>query len=224
MTRLREAYGVGGGGLVTVDLVYSLIFDPGRLFSRAWSRLALLAISLKPGVRVGRRVRFNGVPLVDIRDGASLVIEDNVTLNSRNAGYHLNMHSPVKILADRTGAAIRIGENTRIHGSCIHAYESVVVGRNCLIAANCQIFDGNGHDLSFPNVSDRIHTSGRSRPVTIEDDVWIGANCVILPGASIGRGAVIGANSVVTGRIPPMVVAAGNPARVVKDFSHLRDG
>lgn len=56
---------------------------------------------------------------------------------------------------------------------------------------------------------------GDREPVRIGDDVWIGARVTILPGADIGNGAVIGAGSVVRGKIPPMVVAAGNPARVV---------
>jgi acetyltransferase-like isoleucine patch superfamily enzyme len=52
----------------------------------------------------------------------------------------------------------------------------------------------------------------------IEDDVWLGANTVVLPGVTIGRGAVIGANSVVSSNVPPMVVARGNPAEVVLDY------
>jgi acetyltransferase-like isoleucine patch superfamily enzyme len=54
------------------------------------------------------------------------------------------------------------------------------------------------------------------KPVVIEDFVWCGANVIILPGVTIGEGAVIGAGAVVTKSIPPMVVAAGNPARVIK--------
>lgn len=52
--------------------------------------------------------------------------------------------------------------------------------------------------------------------VTISDDVWIGANVIILPGVHIGTGSVIGAGSIVTKNIPPSVVAVGNPAKVIK--------
>jgi galactoside O-acetyltransferase len=55
-----------------------------------------------------------------------------------------------------------------------------------------------------------------SAPVTIEDDVWIGSNVVILPGVTIGEGSVVGAGSVVTKSVPPRVVAAGNPCRVLR--------
>lgn len=181
-------------------------------------KLIVLRILLESNIEMKGTLIVKGQPLIDIREGSKLYIGDGVTLNSRNKGYHINMHSPVKLFADRQGAEIRIGDRTRIHGTCIHAYQSVVVGRNCLIAANCQIFDGNGHDLSFPNVENRISTRGTSKPVRIEDNVWIGANSVVLPGVTIGRGSVISANSVVDKDIPPMVIAGGNTAIVIKEY------
>ena len=56
-------------------------------------------------------------------------------------------------------------------------------------------------------------------PITIEDDVWLGAGCVILPGVRIGRGAVVGANSVVSHDVPPLHVVAGQPARTVRELT-----
>ncbi|MEZ4673804.1 MAG: acyltransferase [Caldilineaceae bacterium] len=169
-----------------------------------------------PGLQITGRVYFHGRPQIEIRNGGQIFLENEVTINSSNRGYHLNMHSPVKLYADRPGATIRIGAESRIHGSCIHAYHSITIGQRCLVAANCQIIDGSGHDLSFEDVEQRIFTTGDSRPIVIEDCVWIGANSLILPGVTIGRGSVIGAGSVVTKDIPPMVVAAGNPAKVIR--------
>jgi acetyltransferase-like isoleucine patch superfamily enzyme len=160
-----------------------------------------------------------GRPRIDIRPRARLELGHNVTLRSTDVGYHLSMYAPTKLFADRDGALIRIGRNTRINGSCIHAQKSIRIGENCLIAANCQICDGNGHSLSFPDVADRIRTEGSAKAVVIEDSVWLGTGCVVLSGVRIGTGSVIGANSVVTGDIPPMVVALGNPAVVIKDYS-----
>lgn len=173
-------------------------------------------ISLRPNICVKGKLIIHGMPLIDIKKGARLVLGNNVTLTSRNKDYHINMHSPVKLFADADKAEIQIGENTRIHGTCIHASKSVTVGRNCLIAANCQIMDGSGHDLSFSNVENRINTRGIVKPVVIGDNVWIGANSIVLPGVTIGNGSVIGAGSVVTKNIPPMVLAGGNPAKVIK--------
>ena len=126
------------------------------------------------------------------------------------------MHSPVKLIVDRPGTRITIGAHSRLHGACLHAYSAITIGKRCLIAGNTQIIDGSGHDLSFGAVEQRIFTGGDSRPIVLEDDVWVGANTLILPGVTIGKGSVIGAGSVVTKAIPPMVVAAGNPARIIK--------
>jgi len=188
-------------------------------FCRIANAIALRRIQ---GLHLGERVVFDGFPIIEIASGGHVTIGNNCFINSVNKRYHVSMFAPVKLMVDLPGAAITIGEQTRIHGSCLHAYSSSInIGRRCLIAGNCQIFDGNGHDLCFSNVADRINTKGGSKPVVIEDDVWIGTNTIILPGVSIGRGSVIGAGSVVTKDIPPMVVAAGNPARVVSSSKNV---
>src|SRR5690554_3801149 len=141
----------------------------------------------------GRGVKVFGLPILHVVRTAKISLGDDVVLNSINSGHHLNMHSPVKLMADRDGAEIRVGSGTRIHGTCVHAYDSVVIGERCLIAANCQIFDGSGHDLSFENVAKRVKTVGSSSPIVIEDFVWVGANTIILPGVRVGEGSVIAA-------------------------------
>jgi acetyltransferase-like isoleucine patch superfamily enzyme len=200
-------------------LIHVIITYVFKTFAYFRNKVYLVWISHHQNVELSGRLIIVGHPIIDIRQGCKLYIEDAVTLNSSNRGYHLNLLAPVKLLADRPGAEIRIGRNTRIHGSCIHAYQLVDIGNNCLIAANCQIFDGNGHDLSFPDVENRVNTKGSSKPIIIEDSVWIGTNSIVLPGVRIGRGSVISASSVVTDDIPTMVVAGGNPARVLKKYS-----
>ena len=183
---------------------------------RAYSLLIRATFALSPGISWGRRIRLKGLPILDAREGGRIELEDDLTLNSRNFGYHINMHGPVKIVADRPGAIVRVGSGTRINGACLHAYDSIIVGKRCLIAANTNIIDGSGHDLSFENVTARINTKGNAKPIVLGDDVWIGANCLILPGVTIGTGAVVAAGSVVTRDVPAMSVVAGNPAVVVK--------
>ena len=204
-------------------IIDSLITEPMRIPYLIWLKFYILRLSSKKNIEIKGKVTLNGIPLIEIMKGSRLYIGTDVSLNSNNKGYHINLHSPVKLLADRPGAVIRIGDKTRIHGTCIHAYQSVVIGNNCLIAANCQIFDGNGHDLSFPDVDNRINTKGTSKPVTIEDSVWIGANSIVLPGVTIGRGSVVSANSVVVKDVPPMVVVGGNPAVIIKNYTVTND-
>ena len=183
---------------------------------RTW--LYLRWLRRQPGVTVGT-VRVEGIPIIDVRNGGRLIIEDNVRLKSRNELYHLNLFAPVKLYADRPGAVVKIGANTRIYGTCIHAFASVEIGRNCLIAGNCQIMDANGHELSFTDVDNRPFTADEPIPIVIEDSVWLGSGTIVTPGVRVGRGSVIGAGSVVTRDIPPMCLAAGNPARVIRTYS-----
>lgn len=169
-------------------------------------------------IELGTNVVFKKHPLIQLHDKAKLIIGNNVTINSDNYGYHVNMYSASKLMADRPGAVIKIGDNTRFHGSCIHAYKRVEIGDNCLIAANCQIMDGNGHHASFDNVENRINTTGSVKEVYIEDNVWLGTGVVVLPGVRIGKGSIISANSVVNTNVPEMVLAGGNPVKIIKQF------
>lgn len=183
------------------------------------SKIYLIFISTQPNISLGKKVRFKRLPLIYVDKNAQLIIGNNVMINSDNSRYHLNMFTACKLIIDKPGAILTIGDNCRIHGTCIHAYKSVTIGKNCLIAANTQIIDGNGHELSFENVANRIKTVDDARPVVIEDNVWIGTSVIILPGVTIGAGSVIAAGSIVNKSIPAMVIAGGNPARVIKDMN-----
>ena len=109
----------------------------------------------------------------------------------------------------KLGDSVSLGNNTLI--SC---GREIVIGSGTLFAAYCFIIDGN-HNFSDPEIPIRKQP-GIFEPVHIGRDVWVGAHCIILPGVTIGDGAVIGANSTVTNDIPPFAVAVGSPARVIK--------
>jgi acetyltransferase-like isoleucine patch superfamily enzyme len=194
-------------------------YRPSHLIRRVFHKLVYpTLLGMRRGIEIECRVIVKGWPHIEIDRGAMVRIGANVTLNSSNRGYHINMHSGVKLYAEGQGTEIVIGDDTRIHGTCLHACERIEIGKKCLIAANTQIFDCSGHDLSFENVENRLNTKGKTKPVIIEDCVWIGAGCLILPGVRIGRGSVIAAGSIVTKDVPPMCLAGGNPAQVIKTF------
>lgn len=196
------------------------------IFRRIWELAILISAhgwmslrnALDRGIRCETGVRFRGLAIVDCRNGGRVSIGRGTIINSRNYGYHLNMFAPCKLMADRPGAMLEIGSNCRIHGTAIHAQAKIRIGDNCLIAANTQILDGNGHDTSMGNPDNRVNTIGAASPVVIGNAVWIGTGVIVLPGASIGDGAVIAAGAVVKGHIPPRSVAAGNPAVVIKSY------
>lgn len=109
---------------------------------------------------------------------------------------------------DRT-AVLSIGDYSTIGDRTeIHAGESITIGKRVLISWDCVIMDRDYHGIG--NAPERIS------PVVIEDGAWVGCRSIILPGVTIGRGAVIGAGSVVTSDIPAFHLAAGNPARVIR--------
>jgi acetyltransferase-like isoleucine patch superfamily enzyme len=189
-----------------------------KIIRRTQNSFSNYSIS-KKNIQLGKNVLFKKHPIVDIHKMSNLEIGDNVIINSRNNGYHVNMFSPCKLVADRPGGLIEIGNNTRVHGSCIHAYGKISIGNNCLIAANCQIIDGNGHDLSFPDTKNRINTIGSNKDIIIEDNVWLSTGVVILPGVKIGEGSVITANSVIHKEVPSNVIAGGNPMKIIKDYN-----
>lgn len=91
----------------------------------------------------------------------------------------------------------------------------VTIGKNVMMGPDCMIFTSNH---VFKDIEIPMCQQGFSKPesVVIEDDVWIGARVVILPGVRVGKGSVIGAGSVVTKEIPPYTVVGGNPAHILK--------
>jgi len=184
-------------------------------FVNLWMKIR---VSLRnKSFKVGRGLRFRGFPHLEIFPMAKISIGDNVLLNSWNVGYHLSMFHPVKILLHSNKSALIIGDNTRIHGTCIHVKSRVSIGKNCLIAANTQIFDCNGHPTAMTNPESRLKQTDEPKPIVIQDNVWIGTGCIILPGTEIGEGSIIGAGSVVNGTIPAHSIAKGNPAVVIEN-------
>lgn len=110
------------------------------------------------------------------------------------------------------GYNIEVGDNFFANFNFVVLDEGKVrIGDNVFIAPNVGIYCA-GHPL---DVGRRNRGLEYARPVTIGDNVWIGAGVQILPGVTIGAGSTVGAGSVVTCDVPPNVVAAGNPCRVI---------
>lgn len=184
-----------------------------------WTRQKIDGIQRIPNLLIGERVSFHGIPTFVVHSEARISIEKEVVLNSSQEFCLLGAFGPIRLLADHPGAEIRIGSQTRIHASCIRAYNSVTIGKRCLLASNCQITDTNGHALSFPDVEKRIDLiCNEAVPVVIEDDVWLCEGVKVLPGVTIGKGTVVAAGSVVTKSLPAYCLAGGIPARVIKSF------
>lgn len=113
-------------------------------------------------------------------------------------------------------ASITIGNNVSLNGTTITSRDSVFIGDNTQIGPNTIIMDFDGHPVWPPE--DRWEKKGPVAPVVIEHDVWIGMNCLILKGVTIGHGSVIAAGSVVTKNVEPESIYGGNPAKKIKSI------
>jgi len=108
-----------------------------------------------------------------------------------------------------------IGDDVDLaYGVIITASGGVTIGDRTLIGYRSQILSANH---TVPEGRDRIFDAGHDKkPVVIENDVWIGANCLILPGVTIGEGAVVAGGSVVSKSVEPFTIVGGVPAKMVK--------
>ena len=158
-------------------------------------------------------INFNCLYDIDIVGGQYIAIGDNF-ISSQSVRLH------VWKKGDSTKVPIiEIGNNVTITDHCyVSGINKITIGNGVLVGSNCFITD-NFHGRSDRNdidiiVANREITS--KGPVLIEDNVWIGRNSCIMPNVTIGKGAIIGANSVVTHDVPPYSVVAGAPARIIK--------
>lgn len=133
-----------------------------------------------------------------------------------------------EVYADRnTGTVLSIGENVQINDYVhIAAIHSVKIGDNALLASRVFISDvlhGN-YAASSAEAQSPPESIAKLRPlsykdVVIEDNVWVGEGVCILPGVTVGRCSIVGANAVVTKDVPANCIVAGNPARIIKRYN-----
>ena len=171
------------------------------------------------GVRLGKNIRFKGMPIVSMYDGSSILIDENCVICSVSEMTALGVCHPVVLRTLRAEASIKIGKDSGISGGTLCAATSIKIGCSCLIGANVTIADTDFHSISPINrrQNDNQDAIGTS-PVCIEDNVFIGASAIILKGVHIGKNSIIGAGSVVSSNVPANVIAAGNPAKVLRSI------
>lgn len=155
---------------------------------------------LRRCTRIGRYVRVRG--RVHIMNQGTILLGERVNFVATLV--------PCELLAYHN-ARLEIGPRAFINYGCsIAANTSITIGPDCLLGPFVNIIDNDYHAIE-----DR-RQQPVSRPVSIGASVWIGTRAIILPGVTIGDGAVIGAGSVVTRDVAPYTVVAGNPARVLR--------
>ncbi len=152
--------------------------------------------------------------------------------NFKIHGRHISLGDAVHVVtaADRTvrlttwqhaagNGRIDVGDYALLcPGVRIDSASSVTIGTNTMLAAGVYITDADWHDIY-----DRSRPIGTTRPVVLEENTWIGDGSIVCKGVTVGKDSVVGAGSVVSKSIPPGVIAAGNPAVVVRPLDTGRE-
>lgn len=178
--------------------VHRFIMHPVKTRPNWWIRLfSFIYLKRGKGSVIYRSVRQDLPPFNHFSLGMYSVVEDFSCLN--NAVGDLTI-----------GDYTRIGLGNTIIGPA-H------IGNHVNLAQNVTV---TGLNHNYQNIEKRIDEQGVSTlPVTIEDDVWIGANAVVLPGVTVGTHSVVAAGSIVSRNIPPYSICAGSPARIIKTYN-----
>lgn len=106
------------------------------------------------------------------------------------------------------GDAVMISPGTRISAS-----DEIRIGNGCMFANSAYVTDSDWH-----GIYDRVNRDPEPKPVILEDNVWVGDRATVLKGVRVGKNSIVAACAVVTKDVPPNVVVAGNPAKVVKEL------
>lgn len=178
-------------------LVHWMLIPTNEARPRLWVKLLVNPFVHKRGAgsRVGR-ARMDVLPFNKFELGSKSTIEDFCTINNG------------------VGDVI-VGDNTLIGmGNVIIG--PVIIGNHVIFAQNI-VASGLNHEYRDVNIPINLQKTIISQ-IIVEDDCWIAANSVITAGVTIGKHSVVAAGAVVTKNVPPYSVAAGNPARIIKNY------
>lgn len=147
---------------------------------------------------------INRQDYIRTHDRSTLYIGDNAQLKIRGC-FTMHGHSFIMVHND---AELEIGNNTYLNGGSIDCSRGITIGDDCAIADGVRIMDNSWHEVDSFN---------KRKEIRIGNKVWIATNAMILPGVTIGDGAIIAAGAVVTKDVPSKCMVAGVPAKVIKE-------
>lgn len=176
-------------------------------------------MSLDLALRAKRLIRL--LNACDYDDAASRQLILRKLFGSMGENIHVDIDFHCEY-----GRNIHVGNNVIINMNCTFVDNNRIdIGNRVLIASDVKIYTAtHSTDQAIRNCSDNPNPAfwcnTFSKPIRIEDEVWIGGGAILLPGVTVGKGSVVGAGAVVTKDIPPCTVAVGNPARVIRTLEH----
>lgn len=151
---------------------------------------------------------------IQIINSGKCIFGKRVVFNNRLTSNFVGLFKPCTICVEKTGY-LEIGDYSGFSGVSIYCSNKIIFGKYINCGGNVSIWDTDFHPLDFEDRRVNDSSKVNSAPILIDDDVFIGANSIILKGVSIGARSIIGAGSVVTKNIPSDEIWAGNPARFI---------
>lgn len=139
--------------------------------------------------------------------------ENVVQIEESHINEYVLVRSPV--------AKLILGKNSHIGPFTVifTGTHGITIGENVMIAPHCNLIEGSHEYRKGPEIPMMFAGNFSDGPIIIEDDVWIGANCTILHNVRIGKGSVIGANSLINKNVEPYSIMGGSPAKKIGDRS-----
>lgn len=204
---------------ITLTRLYKMF---NKLLLKIFSLPSALRIKLSPvlnrvffrarGIEFGKNMQILG--WLRVTGNGKIMVGDNFMFVS---GEHINPISSnlQGSIYVEEGGRITIGNNVGMTSIGMWVHDSITIGDNVKIGACCLLMDTDTHQIDYLERRQGVGPI-TSAPITIEDDVWIGAHTIVLKGVTIGARSVVGAGSVVTKDIPADCIAAGNPCRVIR--------
>lgn len=155
-------------------------------------------------IEMAERASFeiNRQDYIKTHERSTLYLGDNASIKF-NGRFTMHRHSVIMVHKD---ARLEIGNNTYLNGGTIDCSYNISIGNDCAIADGVRIMDNSWHSM-YSSVEG----------VKIGNKVWLATNAMILPGVTIGNGAIVAAGAVVTKDVPAKCMVAGVPARVIKE-------
>jgi acetyltransferase-like isoleucine patch superfamily enzyme len=205
-----------------MNKIFIIIF---KLINRILMIIYSLFCSLYTWIKLkGNGVEFSslstkGVPIIDVAIGGRLKIGNNFSMNNGRYFNKIGRQQPSMFIVTKDGF-LSFADDVGISGTAFVCNLRISVGNNVKIGGNCVIYDTDFHSLNLLDRRDKQwdNEKRKSLPVTIEDDVFIGAHSIILKGVTIGRGSIIAAGSVVSKSIPQNEIWGGNPVAYIKSL------
>lgn len=185
-----------------------------RVRVRGMSCIARLYLKFH-GVVVGYNLQMCSLPLCRRHPGAAIVIGNHVSIANRLKENLAGLVHRTVLVANEPGARLVIGNHVGISGAVLFCSREIVIEDYVNIGVAVRIYDTDFHPIEATERRMNRKESIKTASVHLCEDVWIGANAIILKGVTIGPRSIVAAGSVVSRDIPPDTIAAGVPARPV---------